>query len=668
MLKLNLQNKEKVNISKFQKRIFVYNNYFLNFFYLTLFITSYYFYYLSLEKCMDGFDICGQKATWIIFKLEQAIISYVILAILLQLMIIKFISKYHLLHVLLTYIFFYNYSHGLDFDDHGYFNFIGCISIVSLILIAFIPFNVIIILYKKKRSYCYKYIGILFIILLYYLYFVDSYMNCKDWGKGLNNTYIDNNMNKHGCYIKIPKICPYKIGRYIFDLTKWKNIKCHENKENTKKVLLKFSNKKYINESTKRIGFPLVNKYPDLLLNFNEKYNKILNYTKENLVDMDNIDLVNKIYKENKPELIVDYTKNKYGEILINLNYNETLSKERRKLEINSNPYSRNVIILYIDSISRAYSIRQLKRTLKFFEHFIHYKGGFNQKFPSENFHSFQFFKYHSFKGYTFFNYPRIFYGSVAGKNIIRITKYYKEKGYVTSYSSDLCLREVTVTLHDMTYEEIGDHELIICDPNKKSCNILVKRCLYNKLVTEHLYEYGKQFWRKYKNNRKLLIIASNDGHEGTLEILKYLDNILFNFINDLYKDNLLKDTTVFLMSDHGTALPSPYYMADFFKSERALPMLYIICNDRKNISYHEQYKNIRENQQILITGYDIYNTLVHILLGNEFNLISNKTKYQDIPKSRFGQSLFNYIKSKDRKPEKYTKTNNKMDLDICIT
>jgi hypothetical protein len=222
-------------------------------------------------------------------------------------------------------------------------------------------------------------------------------MNCKDWAKGLNNTYIDNNMNKHGCYIKIPKICPYKIGRYIFDLTKWKNIKCYENKENTKKVLLEFSNKKYINENTKRIGFPLVNKYPDLLLNFNEKYNKILNYTKENLVDMDNIDLVNKIYKENKPELIVDYTKNKYGEILIDLNYNETLSKERKKLEINSNPYSRNVIILYIDSISRAYSIRQLKRTLKFFEHFIDYKGAFSKKFSSENFHSFQFFNLYCF-------------------------------------------------------------------------------------------------------------------------------------------------------------------------------------------------------------------------------------------------------------------------------
>ena len=76
------------------------------------------------------------------------------------------------------------------------------------------------------------------------------------------------------------------------------------------------------------------------------------------------------------------------------------------------------------------------------------YKGKYNQNFKSEQFHSFQFLKYHSFKGYTFGNYPRIFYGNKAGSNIIRITKYFKENGYVTSYSNEMYLRELTTTLH----------------------------------------------------------------------------------------------------------------------------------------------------------------------------------------------------------------------------
>ena len=487
-------------------------------------------------------------------------------------------------------------------------------------------------------------------------------MNCKDWSKGLNNSYIDNNIYIHGCSIKYPKICPYKIGKYIFDLTKWKNIKCNQNNKDTKKVLLEFSKSSYINDKTKKIGFPLVNKNPILFLDFHDYNSYIREFIKENLIDLDNTELVNKIYKENKPEYIVDYTKNPFGELIINLNYNETLSKERKKLEKNSSPYSKNVILLFVDSVSRVYSIRQLKQTLNFFEKFISFKGGYNKDYPSEKFHSFQFFKYHSFHGYTYVNYPRLLYGNIAGKNIIRITKYFKDNGYVTSYGSDICLRDNSNTAHNYSNEEIFDHELILCDPNQSHTNSQVKRCLYNKISTASLYEYGNQFWRKYKNNRKFLLISSNDGHEGTLEVLKYIDSILYNFLNQLFNDNLLKDTSILLFSDHGTSMPSPYYLMDFYKIEISLPMLYIICNDRKNISYNNQYSFILKNQQILITAFDIYNTIANLIYGDDYELILNKTDEKDTPKTSFGQSLFNYINSKNRKPQNY----NRMVLNIC--
>lgn len=32
-----------------------------------------------------------------------------------------------------------------------------------------------------------------------------------------------------------------------------------------------------------------------------------------------------------------------------------------------------------------------------------------------------------------------------------------------------MCLREPTNTGHNMNYEEIGDHEMLLCDPNMKS-------------------------------------------------------------------------------------------------------------------------------------------------------------------------------------------------------
>ena len=119
----------------------------------------------------------------------------------------------------------------------------------------------------------------------------------------------------------------------------------------------------------------------------------------------------------------------------INLNYNKTLSEERMLNEIKSTPFSNNIIILFIDSVSRVNSLRQLKKTLNFFEKFMLYKGASLEKSPSEKFHSFQFFKYHSFRFSTGINYPKLFYGRSRKRNRVLITKYLKENGYITCYS-----------------------------------------------------------------------------------------------------------------------------------------------------------------------------------------------------------------------------------------
>ncbi len=288
------------------------------------------------------------------------------------------------------------------------------------------------------------------------------------------------------------------------------------------------------------------------------------------------------------------------------------------------------------------------------------YKGTFNEKYPDENFHSFQFFKYNSFYYYTEGNYPLLFYGQKRGKKkdkktMIPRSIYLKENGFITGYLGDYCDKDNIRTFHNYKLEEAYDHQFILCDPNTELININTIRCLYGKKVIEHLYEYGEQFWRKYKNNRKYLSIITNDGHEGTLETLKYADDTIYNFLNNLFNDNLLKDTTIFLLSDHGVVLSSIYQLFDFYFLEKALPMLYIFVNDRKNVSYEDQYINIYENQQKFITPFDIYNTFGHLLFGKNYNTIKNKTIYKDTFKSGYGISLFNYINGKERNPKKYS-------------
>ena len=283
------------------------------------------------------------------------------------------------------------------------------------------------------------------------------------------------------------------------------------------------------------------------------------------------------------------------------------------------------------------------------------YKGGFHQKYPSENFHSFQFFKYHSFKGHTTINYPFLFYGqNRTNLNKTFITKYLKENGFITSEAIDWCGIDNIRTFHNFTQEDIFDHIFSLCDPNNDYFNLNTIRCLYGKQNAEHLIEYTEQFWKKYVNNRKYSIIITNYAHEGTLTVIKYLDSILTNFLDNLFNQNLLKDTIVFLLSDHGTGMPSIYYSTDFYKIEGNLPILLIMINDRKNITYEQQYKYIYENQQNFITPFDIYNTLGNIIYGNKYKNIDDNSKNSNNFKSHYGTSLFEKMYSKKRYPKKY--------------
>ena len=366
---------------------------------------------------------------------------------------------------------------------------------------------------------------------------------------------------------------------------------------------------------------------------------------------MDNKNQIEKLNEYEKPEVVVDFSSDPFGEMIINLNYHKNLSEERKKLENNSTPYSENIIILYFDSVSRATSIRELKKTLKFFEKYMKYK----KNDLNQGFHSFQFLKYHAFDLYTGYNYPKIFYGDNSGSNIIRITKFLKENGYITCLANDFCYRDNCRSFHKMKKEEVYDHQMTICDPNQEHWNNMEKRCLYGKINSEHLFEYGNQFWRKYNKNRKFLTIISNDGHEGTLQEIKYTDEIVFNFLFVLFNENLIDKTSILLISDHGESLPSLYYIYDFYQIEYYLPMFYIIVNDRNNLTYNEQFKYMHNNQQTLISAYDIYNTIIHLIYGDNYKNIgikSNLTNFYKNPRSPLGESLFLEINQKNRTSE----------------
>ena len=609
-----------------------------------LFFFSYYLYFLSLERCFEGEDLCCQKDKWMKKKVIEESISCFLTIILFQLLWSSKITKLHIIHFIIVFFLFYRYSHGIKFDDHGYYN-------IKFYFIIIIPFSVLLFIINYLLSFENKRIVFLcFFSCLLIIYFakilIKSFFDCSDWPKGLNNTSIDNDRFKYGCLIQIPNNCPYKLGKYFLYKFKIPYFTCHNEALDSRKKWLKFSKSPYIKDDTFHIGYPLINKEPKLYLLKN--YNLLAKYISHNLIDMDNLTLI-KSLNGNIPEVSVDFSKNKIGKININLNFNKTLSDERKKREKNTSPLSNNILIFYIDSVSRANSIRQLPKTLKFFGKFMSYQGNRNHNFPSQNFHSFQFFKYHSFTSYTPGNYPILFYGNHRNKMNKYITLYLKKNGFVTGYSADNCVIDFTRSLHNFDADDIYDHQYVMCDPNYK-IRYSEFKCFYEQYYFEHMLEYMSQFWRKYKNNRKYSIILTNFAHRSSIEILKNMDNYIYEYFNNLFKDNLLKDTSIFLLSDHGLGIPSIYYLNEFFKYESHLPMLYLIINDRENETYKSQYQYINENQQSFITAFDIYDTIIHIIYGKKFET----NKLLGI-KSKHGESLFTKINSKLRSPKNYT-------------
>ena len=389
----------------------------------------------------------------------------------------------------------------------------------------------------------------------------------------------------------------------------------------------------------------------------------LLDYVINNLVNLDNETILKNIKPNQKPEVYVDYTNNKYGEIKININYNNFLSKTR--LSLGNNKNESNILFIFFDNLSRVHFYRQYKKTIKFIKKFLTFKGFSTKEKPEQKYHAFEFLKYHKFKYATLHNAIPMFSGVHYEQNntMVSIVKEMKKLGYITCNVQDVCHKELMGIGKIPGYSYIEfDHEYAApnCDPNVytkgygffQGENNILRKCLYGKDSFEHSLEYGKKFWLSYKDNLKFLRIVNTYAHEYSGEKSKYADEATFNFLYDLYNRNLLENTIVFLAGDHGFELMGLYklFEPNDWEIEKQFPIFILIIPDKKNVSYLEQYSEIQKNQQTFITPFDIYFTIRHIIYGEKYT--------QNYKGNNEGESLFKYINPKERNCKKYININ----------
>ena len=276
-----------------------------------------------------------------------------------------------------------------------------------------------------------------------------------------------------------------------------------------------------------------------------------------------------------------------------------------------------------------------------------------------KNFNAFQFFKYYNFDGHTRGNNMPFIYGNGEyASSGISITKFFKEKGFITGVTHNSCNKELFDWEPDF-YKDFEfsnwDHENVglFCDTNYedktdkwsiiKGKSSVIRKCFYGKDSFEYNFEYGYKFLEAYKNERKYFKLMISDGHEITLEVVKYIDDSLYKFLLNIINNYTNDKTAIIIMSDHGAQIPS-FYDTLFFEErlmEKYMGSFFIIFNGNNS-----NYDNIYYNQQKFITTYNLHDTLLDMINVNKYLFPQMNTQK--------GQSLFYKINGLDRNCDTY--------------
>ena len=611
---------------------------------------------LTLDECIEKININYYYKVYLLCFITASLISLIIV-----LMINKFASIIHSIFIVLELIIFISINHENNIYKNGLFSFrLLCSFIVTnfLFLLCFVYF----LIRLSKRQYFYA----VFFFFFFFLLAILIRFSCIKWPRGLNNVKVDNDPSLYACEFKEPTQCHMDFLSSILDFSNLLGIDCQKENplfDEVEQVWIDyFSNNEFV-EEFKGLAYPSTN-------NINYTFNKFGN--EQDFADKINENIFflkeNNIFEGDKYE--IKLLKNKQNfDIDINLIYNERLSQSRN--EIMKDKTVNNILFIYIDSLSRSHFFRKMKMVSSFLEKY--YKSSKNVT----NYESFQFMKYQTFKrDYYKPSIQTIFYNKTKDNfyQYIHILSLLKEYGYITGQTANICSKEFysydfekVSNFFKKTIIEEYDHENIamFCDPfyfdyknsnrkNVKGINSSIKSCLYGKNSFEYVLEYGYQFWSKYKKNKRFLRLGFFDGNERTGEVIKYLDNYLYEFLNKLHQENLLQNTILFIVSGQGntqTEFFTNFY--DDFWMEKYIGTLFLFI-DKTNIPENDNCLiNIRNNQQTMVTPYDIKETLESIILNNFCHTSKEKeTKLEEMQKK--GKNLFSYINSKDRNCHKY--------------
>jgi len=636
--KSRMTNRDKI-LSKYTRSSYVFKYYILpNIFLIGAFV----FFQLSLEGCKGNSDVClDMLLNSKLFDRVKYLVFFSSLLFNLQIVLMVYyfsvkIANYVIFIAVFVVVGFVDDNED-NIQNHGWYNKMYLLFLIGIF--ALITFTVIEALTMITNKTISKKLKILRIALLCsiigIIYFVsDTYLktSCSKWNEGFKGSKID---NSNTCKISTPDICYQNILSGYFDFSHLLNDSC-ENINNLKDPL--FSLIKYPNTNTTKIGFPPTNGYKiDNTTIFKNNFQKIVF---EELIDMNNSTFPD--FYKNQADVFVTYegkaiNGKEIGKAEIKLNRLELAegTRKRRFEEKYVNKTMVNkVIILFIDSVSRAHFKRKLPKTHAWIEQF--YKSD-----DKASYESFQFLKYHGIGPNKTLNMIPAMFGRQFNTNVDSnyFIKFFIESGFMTASVGTMCNREIVHLnkIDDKLDFAPYDHEFysFFCDPNltpissDNSNNMwngpysYRRKCLYGKSTTEWAMDYSKQFLGLYKDSPRILRINIASGHEGTGEVIKYDDDEIVNFLKYIEKEGYVKDNILYIVSDRNYNMDGPFKNnnLDDWKHELSLPHLSLVL-DKNMKNFKDIKENLVANENVFVTPYDFHASLLSIVdkdNGNQF-------------------------------------------------
>lgn len=601
-------------------------------------ILGIFFYISSLEKCeLDNEGECYKlffpRVKELVYKI---IFSGFLFSITYIIPLLKKDSNSLMVFILsfITQFLLYLKDDGTNFKSHGGYNRILFICITIIFTFLNISLYIIYQIYKKIQ----KFYSIVFtLLIMFYLFFSIGPIisnSCGEWNIGLNSTKINNSI---GCKFSQPKICWLKIFDGFFDISKISGInKCNNNNNNDDKNSTEFFYK-----NAKILAFPETQRFT-----FEERAYK--NIQKNILENMNDISSLPKSAME-EFEVILDRTDKENPFVKINVPKDQNLIDHKnelwRTLDPNKKPLTENVLLIFLDTVSRPQFKQRLPKVWNWINKF------YNNK--ESKIEAFQFFKYNAPIANTNLSFGPVITGTHPNKRDVTnklIYSNFKERGFITAHSINFCTGTPVSYEPDDTkffYWENFDFEFfsIFCDPNFttygkeysmfKGPYSIFRKCLYGKDTFEYLLDFGDLFWNNYSEQKKFMQLSFMDAHEITLETIKYLDQPLLDFLEKNEKNFIEKDTTLIFMSDHGLHMNGFGHALelDDIITELTVPSLFVLLP--RKLADGKYGENLKKNENVMIGNYDIHNMLQDL---------SGKSYY-----SRWGDSLFNDMSKKKR-------------------